>query len=417
MAHAGIWCDVCLTRFLHIHCMAYWVSSILMNNTEATHILAVDDNPDNLFLLESLLSETSSYQVQSVEAGETALQIVRRSPPDLILLDIMMPGMDGYEVTRQVRRMSHVPYVPILLLTAHDQSSLVEGLDAGADDFVRKPFDVDELMARVRSMLRLKRSMDSYRYMVRQRDDFVARLTHDLRTPLVAANRVLDLCLQGTFGAIAEEAQDALSNVITNNTNLLKMTNTLLEIYRHDAGQKKIDSAPLSLYSVCNDVVQELAPLAQQKGLNLKLEVIDGSHDYTSTPVERKTDPADFVVKGDRLELRRVITNLIGNAIKFTDEGHVILRLRSPNPDIVLLEVEDTGPGISKDDQCEIFEWFQQGEHMLAGSGLGLHLSQRIAQLHKGKISVRSTLGEGSVFELSLPRLHPAIAENNLGDQ
>jgi signal transduction histidine kinase len=371
-----------------------------MKQLKTTHILAVDDNPDNLFLLESILDDGSNYNIQSVESGETALEIIRRSPPDLILLDIMMPGMDGYEVTRRIRRMSHIPYIPILLLTAHDQSSLVEGLDAGADDFLRKPFDVDELMARVRSMIRLKQSIDSYRYMVKQRDDFVARLTHDLRTPLVAANRVLDLCLQGTFGPISEDAQDALSNVITNNTNLLAMANTLLEVYRHDAGQKRLDFSPLSLRSLCQEVVQELTPLAQQKGLALELTVEENRGSRPQDDAEH-----DYGVKGDRLELRRIITNLVSNAIKFTDQGYVRLRLRSPTPEAVCLEVEDTGPGISKDDQRQIFEWFQQGDHMRAGSGLGLHLSQRIAQRHGGRISVRSTLGKGSVFELALPQL------------
>ncbi|MEB3210495.1 MAG: hybrid sensor histidine kinase/response regulator [Leptolyngbyaceae bacterium] len=371
-----------------------------MNQRTITNILAVDDNPDNLFLLESVLDENSDYRVQSVEDGGTALECIRRSPPDLILLDIMMPGMDGYEVTRRIRQMSHIPYIPILLLTAHDQSSLVEGLDAGADDFVRKPFDVDELMARIRSMVRLKQSIDSYRYMVKQRDDFVARLTHDLRTPLIAANRVLELCLQGTFGSVSDDAQDALANVITNNANLLAMANTLLEVYRHDAGHKRMDVSPLSLRSLCDEVVQELAPLAQQKGLTLELE----AEEECST-ADNDGHLANCMVKGDRIELRRVITNLVGNAIKFTDSGHVIMRLRSPSEDTICLDVEDTGPGISQDDQRQIFEWFQQGDHMRAGSGLGLHLAQRIAQLHKGHISVRSTLGKGSIFELTLPLL------------
>lgn len=371
-----------------------------MNHSKVTSILAVDDNPDNLFLLESILDENSDYKVKSAKNGEVALRMVAQSPPELILLDIMMPGMDGYDVTRQIRKMSQLPYIPILLLTAHDQSSLVEGLDAGADDFLRKPFDVDELLARVRAMVRLRRSIDAYRYMVKQRDDFVARLTHDLRTPLVAANRVLELCLQGTFGHVAEDAQEALANVVTNNANLLTMANTLLEVYRHDAGHKQLALVPVSLRSICDEVVHELAPLARQKGLTLELALdsrLDDDQPGTNAP--------DCTVKGDRIELRRVITNLVGNAIKFTDAGHITVRLRSPSDDRVCLEVEDTGVGISEEDQRHIFEWFQQGDHMRAGSGLGLHLAQRIAKLHGGEISIRSTIGEGSIFELALPTI------------
>ncbi|MGD1852880.1 MAG: sensor histidine kinase [Leptolyngbyaceae cyanobacterium] len=366
-----------------------------MSNSSAVNILAVDDAADNLFLLESLLDEIDEYQVHLAENGEEALAAIAKSPPDVILLDIMMPGLNGYDVAKRVRENPHLPYIPILLLTAHEKSSLVKGLDAGADDFLRKPFDVDELLARVRAMVRLKRSIDAHRYMVKQRDDFVARLTHDLRTPLVAANRVLDLCLRGTFGDIDDEAQTALANIITNNTNLLKMANTLLEVYRHDAGQKSLAMSNVSLNSLADQVVTELLPLAQEKGLKLTLE-----------------SNGDYGIKGDQLELRRVITNLVGNAIKFTDTGHVAMRLRLSDDETVCLDIEDTGPGISKEEQHQIFEWFRQGDHMRAGSGLGLHLSQRIAQLHGGTIMLTSEPGEGSTFSLKLPLAKVAQTAN-----
>ena len=363
-----------------------------MNTAHSVRILAVDDTPDNLFLLESILSENDQYNIQLAEDGETALKLVKQCPPDVILLDVMMPTVSGYDVTRQLRTDKTLPYIPILLLTAHDQSSLVKGLDAGADDFLRKPFDVDELLARVRSMVRLKKSMDAQRHMIQQRDDFMARLTHDLRTPLVAANRVLTLCCQGTFGEVATEAQEALRNVVTNNTHLLAMTNTLLEVYRHDAGEKQLTLCQLSLRSLCQDVVQELAPLAEEKGLALTL-VNAGD----------EKDEIDYEVEGDRLELRRLITNLVGNAIKFTDTGYITLTLRTSDHQTVHLEVSDTGPGISDQDLQQIFAWFRQGNHLRSGSGLGLHLSQRIAHLHGGQITAHSTVGEGSVFELCLP--------------
>lgn len=117
----------------------------------------------------------------------------------------MMPGMDGYEVTRRIRGNPELKkiYIPILLITAFHESSVVEGLDVGADDFIRKPFDTDELLARVRSLLRLKESLDEQRKMARQREDFVSRLTHDLRTPLVAADRMLYLFQEEAFCKIS----------------------------------------------------------------------------------------------------------------------------------------------------------------------------------------------------------------------
>lgn len=388
-----------------------------MLTAPTARILAVDDTPDNLFLLEALLGEVKNYQVQLADSGEAALESIKRSPPDVILLDVMMPKMDGYAVTRAVRGDSAVPYIPILLLTAHEQSNLVRGLDAGADDFLRKPFDVDELLARVRSMVRLKQSIDAHRYMVQQRDDFVARLTHDLRTPLVAANRMLEMCLQGTFGGISDDVQAALDSIVTNNANLLAMANTLLEVYRHDAGQKLLCRTPVDLDLLCQDIHQELMPLASEKGLALQLMVdspgaTDPAEDGSSDPDACHTP--DYTIHADALELRRLITNLISNALKFTDAGTISLCLRRQADRTIILEVTDTGVGISETDQQQIFEWFRQGQHLRAGSGLGLHLSQRIAQLHGGQITVTSVVGQGSTFRLTLPQPPASVHHSGL---
>ncbi len=366
------------------------------------NILAVDDIPDNLFIIESILGDVDSYHIDCVDNGHSALDYVAAHPPDLILLDVMMPGLDGYEVTRQIRQNKKLPYIPILLVTAHDQSSLSEGLDSGADDFIRKPFDIDELMARVRSLLRLKHSIDEQTAMIRQRDDFVARLTHDLRTPLVAANRMLYLCLQGVFGAPPAEMKEAIENVIVNNENLLQMTNTLLQVYRHEAGQKKLVRSPLSIYMLAKEVVQQLKPLADEKDIALKIK---------ATPVEDAE--TQYRTSGDHIELRRLLTNLVGNAIKFTDTGSICVQLSInphtceaiPSPEAIEIAIADTGTGIEKEAQDKIFEWFYQGEHMRAGSGLGLHLSKRIAEMHQGTLTLESEVGQGSTFTLSLPKL------------
>lgn len=377
--------------------------------SKLVNILAVDDVPDNLFILESILGDIDNYHIDSVDGGKVALEYVNSRLPDLILLDVMMPGMDGYEVTRRIRENKNIPYIPILLITAHDQSSLSEGLDSGADDFIRKPFDIDELMARVRSLLRLKHSLDEQSEMLRQRDDFVARLTHDLRTPLVAANRMLSLSLQGVFGEPPEEMGEAIENVIANNENLLNMTNTLLQVYRHEAGQKKLVRSSLSAYTLAQEIVRELKPLADEKSIMLKVE---------AQPEERaaasESDSfAQYRTEGDLIELRRLLTNLVGNAIKFTDAGSIIVRLSVTDRPVasvksaqaIEIAVEDTGMGIAPDGQEQIFEWFYQGDHMRAGSGLGLHLSKRIAEMHQGTLTLHSELGKGSTFTLSLPKL------------
>lgn len=382
------------------------------DSTTVQNILAVDDSPDNLFLLETILDD-SEYCLTCVESGPEALSQVAQAPPDLILLDIMMPGMTGFEVTRLIRQDDSLPYIPILLVTAHDHTSLVEGLDAGADDFIRKPFDIEELQARMRSLLRLKQAMDSQNLMIRQRDDFVARLTHDLRTPLIAANRMLQFCRDETFGRVADEAKEALAETIQNNQQLLGMVNTLLEVYRHEAGHKALTPISLNLCEVASAVINELRPLANSKALDLQLTNGDGK------PI---VDAEPYRTQGDALELRRVITNIVGNAIKFTDQGHVHLHLYRTSqepPQIesesavveaehwLVLQVKDTGIGISPEDQAEIFKWFRQGKQRRSGSGLGLHLAYRIIAMHGGLIDVDSVLHQGSTFTVYLPTPSP----------
>jgi DNA-binding response OmpR family regulator len=210
-----------------------------MSNLKKYRILSVDDVQDNLNLVRIIL-EGEGYDIDSALDGTIALEKIRKLPPDLIILDVMMPGINGYEVTRQVRNNPEINYIPILLLTAYPESnaSVVEGLDTGADDFIRKPFEIEELLARVRSLLRLKHSMDEQRKMTLQREDFVSRLTHDLRTPLVAANRMLALFLQEVYCPISPDMKTAINVMSRSNQNLLEMVNTLLEVYRFEAGKK-----------------------------------------------------------------------------------------------------------------------------------------------------------------------------------
>lgn len=349
-------------------------------------VLVVDDSPDNLFLVQSILDE-EGYESVLVEDGATALAKIEEWPPDLVLLDVMMPGMDGFEVTKRIRQDPTLPYIPILLITAYDQASVVQGLDSGADDFIRKPVEVDELLARVRSLLRLKHSVDERDAIARQREDFVSRLAHDLRTPLVAADRTLALMQQGVLGEPSPVMREAIAIMARSNHNLLEMVNNLLEVYRHEAGRKTYSFSGLNLGELLAEVVEELNPLARDKGLSLICQLEDKS---------------GANVKGDRLELHRVLTNLIGNAIKFTDKGSIAIRLET-SPNEVRIEVEDTGPGISPEDQKTLFDRFRQGSHKRAGSGLGLHLSRRIIETHQGTIEVRSQLGQGSVFAMRLP--------------
>ncbi|GAX35883.1 hybrid sensor histidine kinase/response regulator [Nodularia sp. NIES-3585] len=357
-------------------------------------ILVVDDSPDNVFLIKTIL-EGEGYIISTAENGVNALAELEKSPCDLVLLDLMMPGMDGYEVTRRIRGDTKFqPYIPILLITAHDAPNVAKGLDLGADDFIRKPVTVDELLARVRSLLRLKRSIDERDEIARQRQDFVSRLTHDLRTPLVAADRMLMLFQQGALGSLSPQMEEVITIMARSNLNLLSMVNTLLEVYRFEAGRKTLVFQEVDLIQLLKEVVGELTPLVAEKALSIKLDL---SEDLTTA-----------MMMGDRLELHRLFTNLIGNAIKFTESGSVNISINTANESITInsgyikVEVADTGMGIPTEELATLFERFRQGSHKSSGSGLGLYLSRRIVEAHNGNILVNSELGKGSVFIISL---------------
>ncbi|MGB3757192.1 MAG: hybrid sensor histidine kinase/response regulator [Rivularia sp. (in: cyanobacteria)] len=359
-----------------------------------SRILVVDDIFDNLLVIETIL-EDEGYEIEIQESSKLGLKIAEESLPDLILLDVMMPEMDGYEFTRRIRQNQQLPYIPILLITAYDSISVVEGLDAGADDFIRKPVDADELQARVRSLLRLKHSIDERDHMASLRQDFVSRFTHDLRTPLAASNRILKLLREGRFFEVSPDIEQIFTTMITSNDDLLHMVNSLLEVYRYEADFKKINFDKINIYDLVRDVVQELTPLAEEKQLSLKsnLENLEKNNSENSEL---------YTIFADRIEIKRVLTNLIGNAIKFTQTGSIEVNLQLA--DTAQIKIKDTGSGIAPEEQAILFERFRPGKHKNSGSGLGLYLSRCIIEAHKGSINVESESGNGSTFTISLPK-------------
>lgn len=205
---------------------------------------------------------------------------------------------------------------------------------------------------------------------------------------------------QGALGELSPTMQEAIATMARSNQNLLQMVNTLLEVYRFEAGRKNLIFLPVDLQELLLEVAKELTPLAKENGLSLQLDF--GEHEALSKAM------------GDRLELHRLFTNLVGNAIKFTDAGSVTIRLKPTSApattsmneqsgSYITIEVEDTGPGIPVEEQAALFERFRQGSHKCSGSGLGLYLSRRIVEAHQGTIQVNSKLGLGSTFVVRLP--------------
>jgi two-component system, sensor histidine kinase and response regulator len=374
---------------------------------ERLKVLIVDDDlVDRMLVQRSIKNAGMDVSFAEAETCAQAMQILECQHFDCIFVDYQLPDRDGLSLIQSIRHLN--VKAPIVALTGQgDEQIAVELMKAGAIDYLNKArIAPDSLSQILRNAVRIYRAEAE---MELQRADFITHLTHDLRTPLVAADLMLKLFQKGTFGELPPETSAPLTAMIRSNQNLLEMVNTLLEVNCYDAGAKVITPIVCHMWEIGEEVVEELQALASEKGLELKLTLI-GIPD----------DAEQMFVMGDCRELRRMITNLVGNSLKFTEAGHVELSLTisPPTPadptDIsgwVTLKVRDTGIGMSPEQQATIFQRYRKGSHKQAGSGLGLHLVQKIVTIHSGTIRVDSVVGEGSVFTIDLP-LH--IKEHNL---
>jgi two-component system, sensor histidine kinase and response regulator len=368
---------------------------------EVLKILIVDDDEVDRMALRRLLKMAGVTTTETIEAinCEAAIAALKEQPFDCAFIDYRLPDMDGLELVQTLR--GNGIKIPLIIMTGQgDEQIAVELMKAGASDYIAKGRLSPEALAQLlRNAIRIHQAEmqaalaeRQKEQLARQREDFVSRLTHDLRTPLVAADRSLNLFQEGAFGDISPEMQDMLTVMIRSNKNLLHMVNTILEVYRHDAGRKTMSFEPCKLPDLVEEVVQELTPLAQERGLQIVIDFAD----QAST------------IAADCMEIRRLLTNLLGNAIKFTDRGLITIRLSETSPSaakssMAVIEVEDTGAGISLEDQATLFDRFRQGNHKRSGSGLGMYLSRRIVEAHNGTIVVKSELGRGSLFIVQLP--------------
>ncbi len=391
-------------------------------------ILIVDDDAvDRMAVQRALLKAGISLVVTEACTYAEAIEQLKIQPFDCAFVDYGLPDRNGLALVKAARRMN-VQHPLVVLTGQGDEKIAVDLMKAGATDYLTKSQISPTALAQIlRNAIRLDRAerdviaatnqlkqnnellLQQNRELEQQRAqieiqslqqiDFIAYLTHDLRTPLIASSLMFKLFQRETFGPLSVAMQEALTAMDRSNENLLDMVNTLLAVHHYESGNKTLTLTSCNMWEIIQEAVQELQPLAQHKSVEL-------------IAIKQIADPAVLAVLGDCQEIRRMITNLVGNALKFTETGRIELRLGFCAADAndtsavngwVTIEVQDTGLGMSADEQTVIFERFRTGQHRQAGSGLGLHLVHRIVTTHSGTIGVTSELGQGSLFKIRLP--------------
>jgi signal transduction histidine kinase len=404
---------------------------------DGVKILLVDDRPENLLALEAILEPLGQLLIRAT-SGPEALKRVLETEFAVILLDVQMPGMNGFEVAEIIKSRERSRTIPIIFLSAisKEDAYVFKGYSMGAVDYVFKPFNPDVLRSKVavfvdlflkqreiqrqadllresqkrelelehrtslleteaRSAAKLSQMNDElHRRQVAleqamgARYRFYASMSHELRTPINAVIGYSTLMLDNIYGPLNAKQKEGLQRTLKAARHLLELVNDVLDLSKIEAGKIELTLQPVMFPSLIEDLFVTVRPLADEYGSTLALEM----------------DGEPFNIVSDPRRVRQILLNLLSNAIKF-GEGkpiHVVCKQDTSNG--VEIEVVDEGVGIAKDDISRIFEEFVQvSESKQPGTGLGLPISKRLAQLLDGSLSVHSEPGRGSAFRLTLP--------------
>jgi signal transduction histidine kinase len=364
-------------------------------------ILVADDEPRNRALVVAYLG--SAYRVLEAGTGVDALDVVAREPVDLVLLDIMLPGMSGYDVCRQLKAGNSAVFLPVLLVTAlSDQEDRNTGLAAGADDFLTKPVNRAELLLRCRAFLSIRRQeklirrqLEDLRRAQSLKDDLVALIIHDLRNPLLGIDgniALLERWLRSDGGD--ERVRSALGRLSKSATQLREIADSVLDVRLLEEGELKLRPERIPLAELVSEAIV----------------TVSGAADVLQRPIVSSVGPR-MEVLADRKLVRRALENLLSNALKYGPVGASIDVMAEGAGEGVALEVADRGPGVPDELKRTVFEKFGSVEATRGitrrGYGLGLHLVELVASAHGGTCRVLDRPGGGSIFRLELPARIP----------
>ena len=355
-------------------------------------LMIVDDSSSICRFLESMLSK-HGYRVRTFSGGRAALKAAAEQPPDLIMLDINMPEMTGYEVCAELKASPRLKDVPVIFIsTLKEASDQVKAFAVGAVDYVRKPFRFEEIEARIRTHLELRRkerelqgNYERLRNLEKLRDDLTHMMVHDMRSPLSVILLTLEMVRERVLPQNGEVLQ-MLKSAHDCAATLKEMITQLLDIHRLEAGQMPLVKTPCNLAQTAKEVLDSLAALVEKRKLLL-------------------ISPEPVIAYCDTEMVRRVLGNLLGNALKFTaPDGKVKISI-THEITAARVAITDNGPGIPQEQHQKIFEKFCQveGGPQKYGTGLGLTFCKLAVEAHGGRIGVESQVGKGSKFWLTLP--------------
>jgi two-component system sensor histidine kinase/response regulator len=371
----------------------------ILPSPQESLILVVDDVQQNIQVVGTMLREVG-YLVMPATSGPVALQRVQKRQPDLILLDLMMPEMDGLEVCRRLKAEPSTESIPVIFLTAsNEMNHLVLGLQAGAVDYVTKPFNPPELLARVRTHLELKHSRDiivrygqELRRLNDEKNEFMGIAAHDLRSPLGAITGFADLILEDAQMARAD-LEDCARRIRDTSARMAEMVQNLLDANRIERGEMKLNLATTELVALVSSVVE-----TQRSRAIVKQQILN--FENGTAPVNVLVDPGIMV---------QVVENLVSNAVKYSPQGKSIFVRLKKEASVVRCEVQDEGPGLSAEDQKKLFGKFARlsakptgGEH---ATGLGLSIVKRMVEAMNGKVWCESEPGKGATFIVTVPEV------------
>jgi two-component system, sensor histidine kinase and response regulator len=354
-------------------------------------LLIVDDDRMNVRILTSML-KPEGYAVTPAESGEGALEAYEQVKPDLVLLDVMLPGIDGFETCRTLKQRYGDATAPVIFITAKsDSADVIEGLTAGGVDYLPKPFRHQETLARIRTHLQNRILMEQLSKANSAKNKLLGMAAHDLRNPLASIRGLAEFLRDGTVGPISADQLDLVNMIHEASQSMLHLVNEFLDVSIIEAGELRIK------LEAC--AIGELVAKA------VYLNNINAEQKKTRIVLEKGPPPPEIAL--DAPKIKQVVDNLLTNAVKFSPPGAVIRVTVSATDSTCSVAVRDQGPGIPENERHKLFQDFGRTSVLPTGgeqsTGLGLAICRKIIEAHHGTIGAQNLSEGGCEFKITLP--------------